>query len=128
MLVSQRYQEARPARQRRRFPRFAVQCRARIVIGNRQYAGYIQDISEGGARLRTISSIRKLGLVVLRLPDLAPLRCRLSWTDAYHAGVMFERRLTKAELKHWVQNRAAFVEINRGPERECELVEINPDR
>jgi hypothetical protein len=93
------------------------------VIGKRQYAGYIQDVSEGGARLRTVTSIRKLGKVILRLPDLPPLKCRLSWTDAYHAGVVFERRLTIVELRMWVQSRAAFIELNRGPEAECELVE-----
>lgn len=126
MLLSDAFKEAQPVRQRRRHPRFAVQCRARIIIGQRQYAGYIQDISEGGARLRTVSSIRKLGKVMLRLPDLPLIKCQLSWTDAYHAGVVFERRLTKAELRQWIQNRAAFLEINSGPEAECELIGV-PD-
>lgn len=116
--------ETNPVRQRRRHPRYAVQCRARIIIGKRQYAGYIQDVSVGGARLRTVTSIRKLGNVILRLPDLPPLTCRLCWTDAYHAGVVFERKLTKAELREWVQSRAAFIELNNGPEAECELIEI----
>jgi hypothetical protein len=124
VLISHAFQEAQPARLRRRFPRYAVQCRARIIIGRRQYAGYVQDVSEGGARLRTVTSIRKLGNVVLRLPDLPPLNCRLRWTDAYHAGVVFERRLTKAQLRQWIQTRAAFVELNNGPEPECELVEV----
>ena len=125
MHLSHAFQETRSVRQRRRFPRYAVQCRARIIIGKRQYAGYIQDVSEGGARLRTVTSIRKLGKVLLRLPDLPPLSCRLSWTDAYHAGVVFDRRLTTAQLRQWVQNRAAFVELNNGPEAECELIELD---
>jgi len=124
MFISHEFQETRPVRQRRRHPRYAVQCRARIVIGKRQYAGYIQDISEGGARLRTVTSIRKLGKVMLRLPDLPLIKCYLSWTDAYHAGVVFERRLTKAELREWVQNRAASLELNNGPEADCELFEM----
>ena len=127
MLVSHAFKEMQPVRQRRRYPRFAVQCRARIIIGKRQYAGYIHNISEGGAKLRTVSSIRKLGKVMLRLPDLPPLKCRLSWTDAYHAGVVFERRLTKADLRHWVKSRAAFAELNTGPEAECELIELEDD-
>jgi hypothetical protein len=118
------FQEARLPRQRRRHPRYEVQCRARIRIGNRQYAGYIHNISEGGARLRTISSIRRLGNVVLRLPDLPALKCQLTWTDAYHAGVIFELPLSKIELRRWVQSRAAFAELNQGPEPECELVEL----
>lgn len=127
MFVSHAFKEMRTVRQRRRYPRYAVQCRARIVIGKRQYAGYIQDVSEGGARLRTVTSIRKLGKVVLRLPDLPPLRCQLSWTDAYHAGVIFERKLTKAELRRWVETRAAFIELNTGPEAECELIGVMDD-
>jgi hypothetical protein len=97
------------------------------VIGKRQYAGYIQDVSEGGARLRTVTSIRKLGKVVLRLPDLPPLNCRLSWTDSYHAGVVFDRRLARAELRQWIQSRTAFLELNHGPEAECELVEVSDE-
>src|SRR5688500_10832834 len=123
MQMSHEFQETRLVRQRRRFPRYAVQCRARIVIGRRQYAGYIHNISEGGAKLRTVTSIRKLGNVVLRLPDLPPLKCRLSWTDAYNAGVIFDRRLTKADLRRWVESRATFVELNKA-EAECELVEV----
>ena len=127
MFMSHEFQETRPVRQRRRFPRFAVQCRARILIGRRQYAGYIHNISEGGAKLRTVSSIRKLGKVVLRLPDLPPIKCRLKWTDTFNAGVVFERRLQKAELRNWIESRAVFVELNRGPEVECELVEFVDD-
>jgi hypothetical protein len=123
MLMAHGFQEWRPVRQRRRHSRYAVQCRARIVIGTRHYAGYIHNISEGGAKLRTVSSIRKLGKVMLSLPDLPPLKCQLSWTDGYHAGVRFERRLTKADLASWVESRAGFIELNRGPEAECELVE-----
>ena len=37
--------------QRRKSARFEVQCRARIVIGKRHYAGYILDISQRGAKL-----------------------------------------------------------------------------
>ena len=124
MDMSHEFGEARPTRQRRRHPRYEVQCRARIQIGKRQYAGYIHNISESGARLRTISSIRKLGNVILRLPDLPPLKCQLRWTDAYHAGVIFELPLGKAELGGWVRSRAAFVKLNQGPEPECELVEL----
>ena len=122
--MSQAFEAAGLPRQRRRHPRYEVQCRARIRIGNRQYAGYIHNISEGGARLRTISSIRRLGNVILRLPDLPPLNCRLTWLDAYHAGVFFELPLAKAELRRWIQSRAACLELNQAPELACELVEM----
>ncbi|HET6535097.1 MAG TPA: PilZ domain-containing protein [Sphingomicrobium sp.] len=106
-------------RQRRRFPRYDVQCRARIVIGNRHYAGYLHNISEGGARLRTITPIRKLGSVLLRLPDLPPLRCRLRWTDSYNAGVAFELALARAELLRWTRGRSA-----QGARNDCHIAEL----
>src|SRR5689334_1804679 len=73
--------------ERRQLPRHEIQRRARIHIGTRHYAGYLQNISEAGAKLRTITPIRKLGTVLLRLPDLPPLRCELRWTDAFNAWV-----------------------------------------
>ena len=93
------------AQQRRQQPRIEVQCCARIRIGNRQYAGYIHNISEAGARLRTISPIRRLGRVTLQLPDLPPIRCELRWTDSYNAGVAFNLRLAKADLRKWIETR-----------------------
>lgn len=96
---------SKPSVQRRRFPRIEIQCRARILIGTRQYAGYLHNISRGGAKLRTISSIRKLGPVMLRLPDLPPLRCRLCWSDSYHAGVKFELPLAARDFREWMKTR-----------------------
>ncbi len=108
MYLSEIAREQKQGRERREFTRFDVQCRARIRIGTRQYAGYIHNISQGGARLRTISPIRKLGAVILRLPDLPPLRCRLCWTDAYHAGVLFEMALPQSELRRWTKSRRGY--------------------
>ena len=95
-----------PASDQRRFPRIAVICPARIRIGNRQYAGYIHNISAGGAKLRTISAIRRTGIVLLRLPDLPPLRCRLTWSDTYNAGVAFDVPLDPESFSNWARNRS----------------------
>jgi hypothetical protein len=92
---------------RRRFPRQQVECRARIRIGTRHYAGYLHNISQGGAKLRTITPIRKLGRVLLRLPDLPLLGCSVAWTDSYNAGVSFELPLTHSQLKSWLLTRSA---------------------
>jgi hypothetical protein len=100
---------------RRKFRRYDVQCRARIRIGNRQYAGYIHNISRGGAKLRTITPIRKLGSVILRLPDLPPLCCSLRWTDSFNAGVSFEMLLSASELALWARTRSSLPD--------CELVD-----
>ena len=95
-----------PASDERQFPRIAILCPARIRIGNRQYAGYIHNISAGGAKLRTISAIRRAGLVLLRLPDLPPLRARLAWSDTYNAGVTFEAPLAADRFAQWAQGRS----------------------
>jgi hypothetical protein len=108
-------------RQRRKFPRHAIVCRARIRIGSRQYAGYLHDIGQGGARLRTITPIRRVGNVILRLPDLPPLRCQLRWTDSYNAGVAFELTLSRAELSAWARSRSAGEPQH--PIVECDICE-----
>ena len=123
MIVVQAFDETVSVEPRRRFPRFEVQCRAKIRIGSRFYAGYVHNISELGAKLRTISSIRRIGAVTLQLPDRPPMLCRLRWTNAYHAGVEFERPLTKNELQRWMARRKAFKQLNPGLESHCELVE-----
>lgn len=92
---------------RRNFHRHDVRCRARIIIGARHYAGYIDNISLGGARLRTISPIGKAGKVLLELPDLPPLRCRLRWSDSHNAGVAFELLLPAGMLSDWLRSRSA---------------------
>lgn len=115
-----------PAAQRRQYPRFEVQCRARIIIGTRHYAGYLHNISNGGARLRTISMIGKPGSVTLRLPDLPALRCRLCWTDAYNAGVQFEIGLAMRELRAWLRSRSTTgANPRRGLAEFAELAELS---
>ena len=109
MSFSVSYAGAKSPR-RREFRRYNDQCRARIRIGNRQYAGYIHNISQGGAKLRTITPIRRLGTVILRLPDLPPLCCRLRWTDSFHAGVSFEMLLSASELSRWAKARSSLLD------------------
>lgn len=108
MYLSEQAGFASARTQRRRFTRYQVQCRARIVIGTRHYAGYLHNISQGGAKLRTITPIRKLGAVTIRLPDLEPIRCELRWSDSYNAGVCFESALSRAELRKWARTRLLF--------------------
>jgi hypothetical protein len=94
--------------QRREHVRHGVQCRARIRIANRQYAGYLHNISKAEAKLRTITPIRRIGMIVLRLPDLPPLDCELRWSDHYNAGVQFRAALSDEELAAWLSSRASM--------------------
>lgn len=113
--------------QRREFPRFQILCRARIRIGNRQYAGYLHNISQGGAKLRTLTPIRRLGNVILRLPDLPALRCQLRWTDSYNAGVSFELSLAPQMLSDWARTRSTSSELNNVAEAEIIELAFPPD-
>lgn len=105
-MYHQEAQVSSPARCRRESQRQSIQCRAKIQIGKRHYTGYIDNISRAGAKLRTISPIRRLGPVVLTLPDLPPIRCELRWTDSYNAGVQFARALQSADLAAWAEARS----------------------
>ena len=124
MYLSREIEPAAPVLQRRRFARVEIQCRARIRIGTRQYAGYIHNISRGGAKLRTISPIRRAGAVILYLPDLPPLKCELRWTDFYNAGVAFKMSLSASEFRDWAQSRLTFPAGHEG--LECTFTEL-PD-
>ena len=102
-LVRQNLDVAR--RELRKYPRCNLQCRAKIVIGNRHYAGYIHNMSRAGAKLRTITLMRRLGTVILTLPDLLPMRCHLRWNDGYNAGVEFAQPLSQREFSNWAEAR-----------------------
>ena len=108
MYLSHSFEPVQPVRERRRSPRLEIQCRARIHIGRRHYAGYVHNISRTGAKLRTISPIRRVGAVNLHLPDLPPLKCRLCWVDSYNAGVVFKTKLSASEFRAWAESRSAF--------------------
>ena len=92
--------------ERRRVQRIDLRRRARIVIGTRHYAGWIDDISPAGAQLQTLTSIGPLGSVFLRLPDLRALQCTLHWSNSHKAGVSFELPLSIEEFSGWVSGRA----------------------
>lgn len=106
MQASRPLAKAEEAQNRRAFQRHEVSCRARIVIGSRHYSGYLHNISRGGARLRTITPIGRIGTVLLKLPDLPPLRCRLQWSDSYNAGVAFELLLHRDTIARWLRSRS----------------------
>jgi len=57
--------------------------------------------------------------VILRLPDLRPLRCQLRWSDSYNAGVSFELALSLPELVAWAETRARQVS------RAAEIIELD---
>ncbi len=124
MYLSKTFEAAQAVRERRRSRRLDIQCRAKIHIGRRHYAGYVHNISRTGAKLRTISAIRRPGAVLLYLPDLPPLKCELCWTDTHNAGVAFKMSLSASEFRDWAESRLTFPAGHEG--LECTFAEL-PD-
>ncbi len=87
--------------------RLTMRCPARVRIGNRQYAAYLENISEGGAKLRTLSPIVDSGKVILQLPDLPPLRGELRWADVLQGGVAFTFLGPSRALEDWIRDRTS---------------------
>lgn len=96
---------------RREFPRLKVRCRARIRIGKREYAGFVENISDAGARVTTITPIRDSGPVSLILPDLPPVSGHIRWMEAHGGGVCFNFRMTDSILEDWARSRLQIPQI-----------------
>jgi hypothetical protein len=90
---------------RRRSPRLDLRCRARIRIGKREYAGYVENISKGGARIRTLSPIRGAGPVCLMIPDMPLLRGHIRWMEQQDGGVCFSMSVPDSALEEWARSR-----------------------
>jgi hypothetical protein len=91
--------------EQREFARLGVQARIRIRIGKRAYAGFIENISEGGARIVTLTPIRDSGPVTMTVPDLKPICGDLRWSDGCVAGVRFALKLDPEALHEWLSFR-----------------------
>lgn len=82
-----------------------MQARAKIRIGRRAYAGYVENISEGGARIVTLTPIKDSGKVIVTVPDLRPLGGQLRWSNGCVGGVQFHLKLDRETLDQWLALR-----------------------
>nr|WP_314442548.1 PilZ domain-containing protein [uncultured Sphingomonas sp.] len=90
----------------RRFERHAVRCPVRVRIGNRQYAAYLDNASQGGVKLSTRCRIIPADKVVVHIPDLPPLRGELRWASEREAGVAFPLVDGLASISEWMERRS----------------------
>lgn len=98
---------------RRSAPRLKLRCRARIRIGNRQYAGYVEDISTDGAKIRTLTPIVSAGPVCVTVPDLPPLRGHIRWMESQGGGVCFNMTVCVSALREWAEGRLGGINSAR---------------
>lgn len=94
---------------RRRAPRLKLRCRARIRIGERHYAGYVEDISTDGARIRTFTPIAGVGPVCVTVPDLPPLRGHIRWMEPQGGGVCFNMTVCDSVFTEWAKGRLGSI-------------------
>ena len=105
--MSGRSKRQAAASDQRLHDRIALRCPARVRIGNRQHAAYLENISVGGARLRTFGTIKDTGKVTLKLPDLPPLIGELRWVEDAAGGVMFALPEVSEVVRRWIAERNA---------------------
>ena len=94
------------AEDRRRAPRFKVECPASLRVNARFHYGRICDISSGGARFHGRKAIRKLGPALLTLPDLPPLRSAIAWVRDEDCGLVFDEEIPAEAVSRWLESRA----------------------
>jgi hypothetical protein len=96
----------------RRFERREVRCPVRVRIGNRQYAAYLDNASNGGVKLRTGCAIVPAERVIVQIPDLPPIKGELRWVSGREAGVAFPLVDGLAPLSEWLERRAPGTSSN----------------
>ena len=87
---------------RRNLPRIALACAGRLRHGARSVNVMLQDISQGGARLRIDPSPIDLGEAVLKLPELPPIPGVLRWIAEGQVGISFNACLPFEQLASWI--------------------------
>jgi hypothetical protein len=88
-----------------RLPRLEVSCPARLQIGLRAYAVRLCDISEGGAKVKLRTPMKKLSSATLTLPDLPPVLGYIRWVDGLTLGLGFDDPLPHEVLARWAESR-----------------------
>ena len=88
---------------RRNLPRVPMACAGRLKIGSRSFEARLQDISQGGARLRLDRSSIDPGEAILTLPDLAPIPGVVRWITGGQVGVSFNTCMSFEQLASWIR-------------------------
>lgn len=87
----------------RSLPRIELSCRGRLKVGLQSYSVALQDISQGGAKVRAQTPIADKGDAVLSLPGLEPVMGVVRWVGGTEAGISFNQCLPFDELARWIQ-------------------------
>lgn len=88
---------------RRNLPRIEVICQCRLKIGLRSHDAVLQDISQGGARVKIEAVTVDRANLVLALPDLPALAGVAQWANGAEMGISFNECISFERLARWIQ-------------------------
>lgn len=88
---------------RPRMPRVEVDCHASLREGANVYRIAVQDVSQGGVKVRSDASLATNAEIVITLPGLEPQRGIVCWQHQGMVGLSFNRLLPLHELVGWLQ-------------------------
>ena len=90
---------------RPRMPRIETSCHATLRDGANVLPVQACDISQGGLKIRTETSLQQGADIVVSLPGLEPQRGIACWNDNGYAGITFNRLIPLGELVSWLQQQ-----------------------
>lgn len=91
----------------RSLPRIEVSCRGRLKLGSQSFSVELQDISQGGAKLKTQRPLVDKGDAVLTLPDLPAIAGVVRWVGGTDVGISFNECIPFEQLARWIQAHRA---------------------
>lgn len=94
---------------RPRMPRIEVGCFATVREGGSTYRMRVCDVSQGGAKLETLTNLPSASDVVVLLPGLPAQPGVVRWTDDQFCGVTFNRLLPLPMLVNWLQEQRSGI-------------------
>ncbi|HWH17199.1 MAG TPA: PilZ domain-containing protein [Allosphingosinicella sp.] len=107
----------RPARrkgQTPRPPRLDITCNAELLVEGVLYRTEVRDISLGGLKV-SISDWNCVNKdVLVTLESFRPIKGRIIWYKAGHAGIVFKRQLSFEELAEWMGKRVEIASLKAG--------------
>lgn len=92
-------------KRRRAVPRINVECPGRLSTGLRSFEIMLQDISQGGASVRSEIPVPEMCNVLLCLPDLPPVSGVARWNNGKTVGISFNECVAFERLARWIQMR-----------------------
>lgn len=86
-----------------------VRCVAEIGMrrmGSFSFQVVVEDVSTGGCKAELVDSVEAGDHVIVRFPGIEPFSAKVSWADAHHAGIDFERPLHPAVFEQLLSRLA----------------------